>query len=946
MNFLKNISIKNKLFLNVAVPITVLVIATIVGIVDHYKSKEDYSIFNTIIGLDTKISLLIHETQKERGVTAGYMSSKGKKFAQKLSAQRENTDHAIAELQSYIKSTDIEKKLLPNIAKSLSKSLSELKNIKNMRESISSLVVDSKKAIGYYTNTNAFFLNFIAQTSQQAVDSELTYSTLAYYNFLQSKERAGIERAVASVVFANDKFTNGEKAKLRSLISEQDSYMGSFEVLSDQKTIDFKNKALNNIASTEVNKMRDILFDAQEVGGFGIDSSYWFETISKKIELLKKVENQIARSLTSSSKKAKKAIEISKAIADLLHETQKERGATAGYLGSKAKKFSKRMLTQRKLTDKKIAALKNKLSSFKYSDYSKKIKKNIYSSLKLIKTLNDQRRRIDALQIKTSTALSFYTSMNSTFLASIAAMASEVKGNKETRQAAAYYNFLMAKERVGMERAVLANTFSRNRFAFGMQRKLNTLIVEQKSFITSFLATANDGSISYYKKIMQHESIKEVQRMRDIAQNSIEIGGFDVKSSYWFEQITNKINLLKKVDDYISNNLIELASSKYSNEQAFLLVYSTIMMIVILVTIILSYLISRDISISVKKIYNGVRNFIEFLDHKKNEIDLIKLDGTDELAVVAKMINENVTQLNENIESDMLCVGESILTLNKLAQGYYGCRVKSKASNSQIQTLASTINQMLDVQSKIMSNILAGLKKYTEHDYTDSIDLHDNVKGESKELILGINALGDSLVDMISNSYNSSTQLLDKSGFLQEQMQSLNSLTLEQSSTLKKTADTMMKITQSIEDTSDKTNEVVSQSNDIKLIVGMIGDIADQTNLLALNAAIEAARAAEHGRGFAVVADEVRKLAEGTQKSLVEINASINILAQSIVEIGGSIEEQSSSIVQINNSIDKVNKSTQKNAKTSDDTSKIALTVKEMSSAILSKVEKNKWNKR
>lgn len=83
---------------------------------------------------------------------------------------------------------------------------------------------------------------------------------------------------------------------------------------------------------------------------------------------------------------------------------------------------------------------------------------------------------------------------------------------------------------------------------------------------------------------------------------------------------------------------------------------------------------------------------------------------------------------------------------------------------------------------------------------------------------------------------------------------------------------------------TDKLNSLNSDVGQIQDVLTIISDIAEQTNLLALNAAIEAARAGEHGRGFAVVADEVRKLAERTQKSLAEINSSVNMIVQSIVE--------------------------------------------------------------
>jgi len=147
------------------------------------------------------------------------------------------------------------------------------------------------------------------------------------------------------------------------------------------------------------------------------------------------------------------------------------------------------------------------------------------------------------------------------------------------------------------------------------------------------------------------------------------------------------------------------------------------------------------------------------------------------------------------------------------------------------------------------------------------------------------NGLKNELGEGISEAKIGKEELLKANGFLKD----ANSAILELTSDIQNSASTEIEL-------AHRVQQLSSDASQVKDILVVIGDIADQTNLLALNAAIEAARAGEHGRGFAVVADEVRKLAERTQKSLQEINATINVIVQAIADSSDQMTSNSKKV--------------------------------------------------
>lgn len=153
----------------------------------------------TQISISTKASNLIHELQKERGLSAGFLSSKGAKFSSELKAQRNSTDSALNELNNALSSN--KNFHLQSGLDALTKLSSTRTNADNSLKNDSPLIAPT---IGYYTQSIATLLEETSKSANFIQDSNILRSFASFTNFLYAKEYAGLERATGNAMLSSN----------------------------------------------------------------------------------------------------------------------------------------------------------------------------------------------------------------------------------------------------------------------------------------------------------------------------------------------------------------------------------------------------------------------------------------------------------------------------------------------------------------------------------------------------------------------------------------------------------------------------------------------------------------------------------------------------------------------------------------------------------------------
>ena len=167
---------------------------------------------------------------------------------------------------------------------------------------------------------------------------------------------------------------------------------------------------------------------------------------------------------------------------------------------------------------------------------------------------------MDTFSIDAKKAIAFYTGLNSNLLSFIGLTSTIADSEAIIKSSVAYYNFLMMKERVGIERAIGANTFATKTFTPEMFQKFVSLVSEQNIFIENFYIYSKANNKELFNQKIQSPIFSEVEKMRAVllSYGQNRDVSFDISPTVWFEKVTQKIGILK---DFVFQRICWLIKS-------------------------------------------------------------------------------------------------------------------------------------------------------------------------------------------------------------------------------------------------------------------------------------------------------------------------------------------------------------------------------------------------
>ncbi len=595
--------------------------------------------------------------------------------------------------------------------------------------------------------------------------------------------------------------------------------------------------------------------------------------------------------------------EFTPKIGDLIHELQKERGASAGYIGAKeaeassagyvgaeeAEIFTNKLNEQRKLSDAKNAILKTTISDLDLASIDDNLVKNTAIATKALNQLTVKRGEVEALNLTVGQMAKYYTETISKLLNMIKAVSNITDDPILLRDITGYIALLEAKERSGLEQAMGANGFSSGTFSDEVYRKFISLIAQQEAFLSTFNANANPDIKAYFTATVKGADIDKVDEMRGfVYKNYRDVSVSGVTGSIFFDTITKKINLYHKVE---KKNISDISHS--ANQLAGNASFSLWRLFIISLSLAGAMgFISLKIANSITTPLLGIQQNMQETSKGNLEGKILYTDFGSEIGMMANNILgfQEAAIHQKELEEDARAA--DILSREQ--------QKKTEAEKQKQQQEAIARERQEMEQREKRSEQMEALIKDFDTNISSALQGMSATSGQlisSSDRMSGIaEQTGANSTAAAAAAEESTTNINTVAAASEEMTASVGEISRQ----LAQSTEITMRAVQQADETQETMKSLSKTTTFIADVVKLINDIAEQTNLLALNATIEAARAGEAGKGFAVVASEVKALATQTSNATGEISEHVTAVQNSSQEAVTAVEDIRNIIAETN----------------------------------------------
>ena len=164
-----------------------------------------------------------------------------------------------------------------------------------VRQQIDQLDIATADALAHYTGLNNALMALVGELAQLTEEGGIARQLAVYYNLLEAKDLAGIERALLSNIFAADAMPPATQHRLLSLVGEERAFLESVHVLSDDAQREALSAALSGPEIERVLARRELAL--QQNGDYNVNPEEWFDWQTVKIGRLKALEDQVAAAI-------------------------------------------------------------------------------------------------------------------------------------------------------------------------------------------------------------------------------------------------------------------------------------------------------------------------------------------------------------------------------------------------------------------------------------------------------------------------------------------------------------------------------------------------------------------------------------------------------------------------------------------------------------------------